>query len=206
MKTFAVLILLPSTLLADLLCAAGENNGCAWHCGLTGKGNGICTTITIATAGAGSGEVLPPSTTISSNPAATTTDPREESCLCEASKSPVVTGEYFSQELEQVTNATQPSGLPNFIQQVVFLQVVRSYLFRTRESLLDPASYGLERATNFYIQGRADDDILGAWFMWPEGGFSRPRDLPEDSTLVVYFHGNSQDRGFGHRVGIIQSL
>ena len=56
------------------------------------------------------------------------------------------------------------------------------------------------------IPGRAEDDILGAWFMWPEGGFSRPRDLPEESSLVVYFHGNSQDRGFGHRVGIIQSL
>merc|ERR1711936_778109 len=93
---------------------------------------------------------------------------------------PVVTADYFSQELGQ---------------QVVFLQVVRSYLFRTRESLLDPASYGLERATNFYIQGAGDGDILGAWFMWPEGGFSRPRDLTEDSTLVVYFHGNSQDRG-----------
>ena len=51
------------------------------------------------------------------------------------------------------------------------------------------------------ISGSADDDILGAWFMWPEGGFNRPRGLPEDSTLIVYFHGNSQDRGFGHRVG-----
>ena len=51
------------------------------------------------------------------------------------------------------------------------------------------------------IPGADDGDILGAWFMWPEGGFSRPRDLTEDSTLVVYFHGNSQDRGFGHRVG-----
>lgn len=120
--------------------------------------------------------------------------------------SPVVSAEYFSQELEQVTNSTQPSGLPNFIQQVVFLQVVRSYLFRTRESLLDPASYGLERAVNFYIQGRADDDVLGAWFMWPEGGFSRPRDLPQDSTLIVYFHGNSQDRGFGHRVSLYKML
>ena len=56
------------------------------------------------------------------------------------------------------------------------------------------------------MSGRADDDVLGAWFMWPEGGFSRPRDLPEDSTLVVYFHGNSQDRGFGHRVGWSSSL
>ena len=51
------------------------------------------------------------------------------------------------------------------------------------------------------ISGSGDDDILGAWFMWPEGGSSRPRDLPKDSTLIVYFHGNSQDRGFGHRVG-----
>jgi len=117
-----------------------------------------------------------------------------------------VTSEYFSQELEQVTNSTQSSGLPNFIQQVVFLQVVRSYLFRTRESLLDPASYGLERATNFYIQGSGDDDILGAWFMWPEGGSSGPRDLPKDSTLIVYFHGNSQDRGFGHRVELYKML
>ena len=51
----------------------------------------------------------------------------------------------------------------------------------------------------------AENDILGAWFMWPEGGFRRPRDLPEDSTLIVYFHGNSQDRGFGHRVSCSMS-
>ena len=48
--------------------------------------------------------------------------------------------------------------------------------------------------------GQDKEDILGAWFMWPEGGYRRPRELPQDSTLVVYFHGNSQDRGFGHRV------
>ena len=48
--------------------------------------------------------------------------------------------------------------------------------------------------------GQDKEDILGAWFMWPEGGHERPRELPQDSTLVVYFHGNSQDRGFGHRV------
>ena len=54
------------------------------------------------------------------------------------------------------------------------------------------------------IPGADDGDILGAWFMWPEGGFSRPRDLTKDSTLVVYFHGNSQDRGFGHRVGWVR--
>ena len=48
--------------------------------------------------------------------------------------------------------------------------------------------------------GQDKEDILGAWFMWPEGGHERPRDLPQDSTLIVYFHGNSQDRGFGHRV------
>ena len=48
--------------------------------------------------------------------------------------------------------------------------------------------------------GRDTEDILGAWFMWPENGYKRPRDLPQNSTLIVYFHGNSQDRGFGHRV------
>ena len=48
--------------------------------------------------------------------------------------------------------------------------------------------------------GQDKEDNLGAWFMWPEGGHERPRELPQDSTLVVYFHGNSQDRGFGHRV------
>ena len=46
-----------------------------------------------------------------------------------------------------------------------------------------------------------DNDILGAWYMWPDGGFNRPSALSKDSTLIVYFHGNSQDRGFGHRVG-----
>jgi len=142
------------------------------------------------------------------SPSTGNSDPtaEEETCSCQPSMTPVVTADYFSQELGQITNSTETSGLPNFIQQVVFLQVVRSYLFRTRESLLDPASYGLERATNFYIQGADDGDILGAWFMWPEGGFSRPRDLTEDSTLVVYFHGNSQDRGFGHRVSLYKML
>ena len=52
------------------------------------------------------------------------------------------------------------------------------------------------------ISGMGDNDILGAWYMWPEGGFNRPSALSKDSTLIVYFHGNSQDRGFGHRVGI----
>jgi len=198
--SFAILSIFPYTLFADLLCAAGQSNGCAWHCGLSGQGSGTCRNVTSIDS-TDSGEVLVPT----SIPAGST-DPREESCSCEPSQMPVVTNDYFSQDLDQVTNSTQPSGLPNFIQQVVFLQVVRSYLFRTRESLLDPASYGLERASNFYIQGMGDNDILGAWYMWPEGGFNRLSALSKDSTLIVYFHGNSQDRGFGHRVELYKML
>ena len=42
--------------------------------------------------------------------------------------------------------------------------------------------------------------------MWPEGGAPRLEDLAPSSTLVVYLHGNSMDRGFGHRVALYQVL
>jgi len=194
--TLFLLTILSSVMRADLLCSAGGNNGCAWHCGLSGRGGGSCDESTDGDNSEEPKDVESPANTVT----------KEKTCSCQPSNPPVVTNDYFSLELDQITNSTQASGLPNFIQKVVFFQLVRSYLFRTRESLLKPDSYGLERATNFYIQGQDKEDILGAWFMWPEGGHERPRELPQDSTLVVYFHGNSQDRGFGHRVSLYEML
>jgi pimeloyl-ACP methyl ester carboxylesterase len=89
--------------------------------------------------------------------------------------------------------------------QLVFLPLVRSYLLRSRETLRRPAEYGLERAANFYISGPTGA-VLGAWYLWPEGGAPSPRHIPANSTLVLYFHGNSMDRGFGHRVQLYRRL
>ena len=44
--------------------------------------------------------------------------------------------------------------------------------------------------------------MLGAWWLWPEGGHARPGGLGAGDTLVLYLHGNSMDRGFGHRVAL----
>ena len=62
-------------------------------------------------------------------------------------------------------------------------------------------SYGLERATNLYLPV-GGSGVLGAWWVWPEGGQARPGDLGATDTLVLYLHGNSMDRGFGHRVAL----
>ena len=81
----------------------GQSNGCAWHCGLSGQGSGTCRNVTSIDS-TDSGEVLVPT----SIPAAST-DPREERCSCEPSQMPVVTNDYFSQDLDQVTKLIQSS-------------------------------------------------------------------------------------------------
>jgi abhydrolase domain-containing protein 12 len=87
----------------------------------------------------------------------------------------------------------------------VFLPLVRSYFFRSRDNLLTPAKYGLENAENFYIpNGNA---TLGAWYLWPANTPYTPiTNLQENSTLIIYMHGNSMDRGFSHRVELYKVL
>ena len=79
----------------------GENNGCAWHCGLSGQGGGSCTND--GSTGGDSGESLPPDMSKPS-PSTGNSDPtaEEETCSCQPSMTPVVTADYFSQELGQV--------------------------------------------------------------------------------------------------------
>lgn len=95
--------------------------------------------------------------------------------------------------------------MPHFLKQIVFLPLVRSYFFRSRENLLTPAKYGLENAENFYIpNGNA---TLGAWYLWPANTPYTPiTNLQENSTLIIYMHGNSMDRGFSHRVELYKVL
>jgi hypothetical protein len=177
MRGLVLALLLAAPCLGDLLCGGGEP-GCAWHCGLKGQGGGHC------------GPALPLQ--------------QEEGhvCSCLPEEEPAVGRQYFwwTNRPEQVS-----SGFSRAVQQIVFLQMARSIFYGSRTKLLSPSEYGLERADNFYIS-HGDAAVLGSWFLWPEGGASRPEDIPASGCLVVYFHGNSRDRGFGHRVKLYKVL
>lgn len=100
------------------------------------------------------------------------------------------------------------NSLSYYIRQAVFLPLVRSYLFRSKEDLAFPAKYGLDNADNIYIpleggDGRSEG-FLGAWFIRPNSGAAELEDLEATDCLVIYMHGNSMDRGFGHRVKLYE--
>jgi len=96
-------------------------------------------------------------------------------------------------------------SLPYFLKQVVFLPLVRSYFFRSRDNLPTPSKYGLENGENFYIA--TENGTLGAWYLWPANNPYTPiTRLKDNSTLIVYMHGNSMDRGFSHRVQLYKVL
>jgi len=179
----------------DLVCDGGGDRSCGWYCGLSLNGAGHCK------------ESLNIQYPHTQDTLTQDTHTPSFDCVCDPEKAPSVTPEYFSLEVPQpeAENGSVAAGsLPHFIQQVVFLPLVRSYFFRSREDLLDPASYGLERATNFYINTK--DGLLGAWYLWPEGGAKKPQGLRSKDTLIVYLHGNSMDRGFSHRVSLYHML
>ena len=89
------------------------------------------------------------------------------------------------------------AALPDFIKKIIF-SLTRAYLFRSRESLARPASYGLERPDNFYIA--SSGGALGAWHLPPSRSSPALSELGPNHTLVLYLHGNSFDRGLSYRV------
>jgi len=96
----------------------------------------------------------------------------------------------------------------NMLKNAVFLPLVRSYIFRSREDLKKPESYGLPRAENFYIpiKGSNGTEYLGAWFIGPEAGRVLLSELHLAECLVIYVHGNSFDRGFRYRVPLYKLI
>ena len=106
---------------------------------------------------------------------------------------------------DQGDGGLEEGSLPYFLKQVVFLPLSRSYLFRSRDNLATPAYFGLENAENFYIA--TENGTLGAWYLWPANTTYTPvTNLNENSTLIIYMHGNSLDRGFSYRVALYKVL
>ena len=78
------------------------------------------------------------------------------------------------------------SGLPSFLQNIIFLPLSRSYFFRERKNLLTPRFYELANTENFYLP-TSDGGVLGAWHIGPGAIES----LTQEDKLIVYMHGNS---------------
>ena len=78
------------------------------------------------------------------------------------------------------------SGLPSFLQNIIFLPLSRSYFFRERKNLLTPRFYELTNTENFYLP-TSDGGVLGAWHIGPRAIES----LTQEDKLIVYMHGNS---------------
>ena len=99
----------------------------------------------------------------------------------------------------------EDGSLPYFLKQIIFLRLSQSYIFRSRARLQHPAKFGLENAENFYIS--TENGTLGAWYLWPAGNPNMTiTDLQENSTLIIYMHGNSLDRGLSYRVELYKVL
>ena len=82
------------------------------------------------------------------------------------------------------------SGLPSFLQNIIFLPLSRSYFFRERVNLLTPRFYELKSAENFYLP-TSGGGVLGAWHIWPESHPGGLGSLNQEDRLIVYMHGNS---------------
>ncbi|XP_023342993.1 monoacylglycerol lipase ABHD12 isoform X2 [Eurytemora carolleeae] len=94
---------------------------------------------------------------------------------------------------------------PWFIRTVVFLPIVRSGLFNLFKDLAKPSSYGIQNGKNIRIP--TTNGSLGAWFLWPVGSsMTDISDLGPQDTLIIYMHGNSATRGFGHRLELYRFL
>ena len=78
------------------------------------------------------------------------------------------------------------SGLPSFLQNIIFLPLSRSYFFRERKNLLTPRFYELANTENFYLP-TSDGGVLGAWHI----GTGAIESLTQEDKLIVYMHGNS---------------
>jgi len=96
-------------------------------------------------------------------------------------------------------------ALPWIIRQIVFLPIVRSGLFGLFRDLSKPQTYGVTNAANYRISSE-EGGSLGAWYMWPETGMKELSMLGRNDTLIVYMHGNSASRGFGHRIQLYKLL
>ena len=81
-------------------------------------------------------------------------------------------------------------GLPYFLKNVIFLPLSRSYIFRSRENLLDPGYFDLNNAKNFYIP-TTNNASLGAWYIWPDHADGVFENIFEHETVIIYMHGNS---------------
>ena len=82
------------------------------------------------------------------------------------------------------------SGLPSFLQNIIFLPLSRSYFFRDRKNLLTPRFNELTNTKNFYLP-TSDGGVLGAWHIAPEASPGAIDSLNQNDKLVVYMHGNS---------------
>jgi len=100
------------------------------------------------------------------------------------------------------------SSLTYLLKNAVFLPLVRSYVFRSRDDLKNPEKFGLLRAENFYIpiEDSNGTEYLGAWLLGPESGRVLLSNLSLADCLVIYVHGNSFDRGFSHRVHLYEII
>ena len=117
----------------------------------------------------------------------------------------VETGLDLFEDVADGDDDDDEGSLPYFLKQIIFLRLSQSYLFRSRERLLTPEQFGLENAENFYIS--SGNGTVGAWYLWPDDQPYTPiTSLDGNSTIIVYMHGNSLDRGLSYRVALYKVL
>jgi len=117
----------------------------------------------------------------------------------------VETGLDLFEDVADGNDDDDEGSLPYFLKQIIFLRLSQSYLFRSRERLLTPEQFGLENAENFYIS--SGNGTVGAWYLWPDDQPYTPiTSLDGNSTIIVYMHGNSLDRGLSYRVALYKVL
>jgi len=173
---------------ADLLCATSGHTGCSISCAVTRRGEGICEESV---------------ETKAYNCRCFSKDAEPSIFTTEQQTSLEEHGNYINRTSRNSSTAVQEragnQGVPWFAKQIIFFPVVRSGFFGFFRVLSDPRTYSLQNAANYRIP--SGNGSLGSWHIWPESSEKRElASLDAEDTLVVYMHGNSATRGFGHRI------
>jgi len=109
---------------------------------------------------------------------------------------------------------------PTFMSHMIF----QTFIYLPFKNLTNPADYGIERAYSFKLEH--DDVLLGAWHMLPKNAHLKngsnleeqmQMNIPNVSEeeklkgktppiVILYLHGNTNDRSTGHRLELYKLL